>query len=366
MSIVRKKAPVKFLLVDDREENLIALEALLRRDGLETLLARSGNEALELLLVHEVALAFLDVHMPDMDGFELAELMRGAERTRHVPIIFVTASPQEQHRVFQGYDAGAVDFLFKPIEPRVLKHKADTFFRLYEQRQELAETLRLNEMFVSAVGHDLKNPLNAIVMSADLLLCGEVDERTKKIATRLRSSGRRMAQMIDDLFDLSRARLGSGIPIQIEQTDFGAVVQKVIAEFEAGHPTRKISVEQSGNITGRWDGARLAQVVSNLVANSIRHGAAESLVTVRVIEEPGGIRLEVHNGGTIDPTLMPHIFDPFRTSESKRTRSDSLGLGLYIVHQIVLAHGGSIDVRSTDAEGTTFTIQLPREAPNHE
>src|SRR4051812_19602618 len=115
-----KRDPVKFLIVDDIEENLVALEALLRREGLEILRARSGDEALELLLVHDVALALLDVQMPDMDGFALAELMRGAQRTRHVPIIFVTAAPQEQHREFRGYDAGAVDFLFKPIDPRIL------------------------------------------------------------------------------------------------------------------------------------------------------------------------------------------------------------------------------------------------------
>src|SRR6185312_10736222 len=104
--------PIKYLLVDDLEENLIALEALLRRDGVEILKASSGREALELLLAHDVALALLDVQMPEMDGFELAELMRGAERTRHVPIIFVTAATHEPQRVFQAYDAGAVDFLF--------------------------------------------------------------------------------------------------------------------------------------------------------------------------------------------------------------------------------------------------------------
>ena len=116
MTELRTQSPVKFLLVDDLEENLIALEALLRREDLVLLKAHSGREALELLLAHDVALALVDVHMPEMDGFELAELMRGVERTRHVPIIFVTAAMRESHRVFQGYDAGAVDFLFKPIE----------------------------------------------------------------------------------------------------------------------------------------------------------------------------------------------------------------------------------------------------------
>ena len=127
-------APVHFLLVDDLEENLLALEGLLRRDGLVLLKARSGPEALELLLTHEVALAFVDVQMPEMDGFELAELMRGTERTRRVPIIFLTAGTPDRQRRFRGYEAGAVDFLTKPIEPHVLCSKADVFFELWRER----------------------------------------------------------------------------------------------------------------------------------------------------------------------------------------------------------------------------------------
>src|SRR5262245_59794072 len=116
---------IKFLLVDDLEENLMALEALLCRDGLELLSAKSGQEALELLLVHDFALALLDVQMPEMNGFELAEFMRGTERTRRVPIIFLTAAATDEQRRFRGYDAGAVDFLTKPIAPHVLRSKAD-------------------------------------------------------------------------------------------------------------------------------------------------------------------------------------------------------------------------------------------------
>ena len=125
---------IKCLLVDDLRENLLALSALLEGDDIETLTAQSGAEALELLLVHDFALAFLDVQMPEMDGFELAELMRGSERTRHVPIIFVTAGAREAQRVFKGYESGAVDFIYKPIEPHILKNKADVFFQLYRQR----------------------------------------------------------------------------------------------------------------------------------------------------------------------------------------------------------------------------------------
>src|SRR5471032_733937 len=130
--------PIKCLLVDDLEENLLALSALLASHDVQVLTARSGREALELLLLHDVALAFLDVQMPDMDGFELAELMRGSERTRHIPLIFVTAGAREQQRLFQGYEAGAVDFIYKPIEAHILRNKAQVFFQLYRQKQQLA------------------------------------------------------------------------------------------------------------------------------------------------------------------------------------------------------------------------------------
>ncbi|MGU3496250.1 response regulator [Xanthobacteraceae bacterium A53D] len=130
--------PVSFLLVDDLEENLLSLEALLRRDGLQLLKARSGDQALEILLQTEVALALVDVQMPGLNGFELAELMRGNERTRRIPIIFVTAGSADSQRRFRGYEAGAVDFIQKPIEPDILRSKAEVFFELYRQRQQIA------------------------------------------------------------------------------------------------------------------------------------------------------------------------------------------------------------------------------------
>lgn len=132
---------VKVLLVDDIQENLVALEALLRRPDVEIITATSGPAALEQILLHEFGLAFLDVQMPDMDGFELAELMRGAERSKYIPIIFVTAGSSDAHRMFLGYESGAVDFLFKPIDPHVLKHKVDTFIKLQQQKEMLARQL---------------------------------------------------------------------------------------------------------------------------------------------------------------------------------------------------------------------------------
>jgi two-component system, sensor histidine kinase and response regulator len=160
---------IKLLIVDDVAENLIALEALLRRDGVAVLCARSGAEALELLLVHDVAIAVVDVQMPEMDGFELAELMRGATRTKHVPIIFITAGARDPTRVFKGYESGAVDFLFKPIDPHILKSKIEVFLELADQRRRVTEALRLNELFVGILGHDLRNPLGAMIAGTELL-----------------------------------------------------------------------------------------------------------------------------------------------------------------------------------------------------
>jgi len=151
MSIIMPMEPVHFLLVDDLDENLLSLEALLRREGLVLLKAKSGPEALELLLKHEVALALLDVQMPGMDGFELAELMRGNVRTKHVPIIFLTAGSADRLRRFRGYEAGAVDFLHKPIEPDILRSKADVFFDLFQQRQQAARLLEESRRHAAAV-----------------------------------------------------------------------------------------------------------------------------------------------------------------------------------------------------------------------
>lgn len=352
---------VKYLLVDDVEENLVALEAVLQRDGLELLKAYSGTEALELLLANDVALALIDVQMPEMDGFELAELMRGIERTRHVPIIFITAGMREGQRVFQGYGAGAVDFLFKPIDAHILRYKAETFFQLEKQRQALAETLRLNEELMAVVGHDLRNPLEVILMTAELLRQNP-DTSVHKSAERLHRSGTRMRQIIDELLDVARARLGGGIPIEPRDADLANIARACVAEAEAAHPDRQVvlELEPEADFAGRWDPPRLEQVLSNLLGNAVRHGARDCEIAVRLAVDAAGVTLCVHNQGSIPPEILPRIFQPFQTSRESRMQAGGLGLGLYIVEQIVLAHGGTVDVTSTPESGTSFQIHLPR------
>jgi signal transduction histidine kinase len=354
--------PVKFLLVDDIEENLVALEALLRRDGLELLKARSGMEALELLLVHDVALAFLDVQMPGMDGFELAELMRGTERTKHVPIIFITAGNRDPLRVFKGYESGAVDFLYKPIEPHVLRGKADVFFELYRQRKEYAHALRLNELFVGILGHDLRNPLGALVTGAQLLEAQLTDEKQLRTLRRMRSAGQRMTEMIEQLLDLTRARLAGGLgfararrPVELK-----SLVDRTVEELHGLDPEHRIVVEGVENCVTSGDPDRLLQLFSNIIANALQHGEAGSPVRVRIDCSEQEVCLGVHNRGVIPAELLPTLFDPFRKRGPTRSKSPGLGLGLFICQQIAVAHGGSVEVSSTPEAGTLFSVRMPR------
>jgi two-component system sensor histidine kinase/response regulator len=359
--------PVKCLLVDDLEENLLALSALLEQLDVELLTASSGQEALELLLVHDVALAFLDVQMPEMDGFQLAELLRGSERTRHIPLIFVTAGAREQNRMFKGYESGAVDFIYKPIEAHILQNKAEVFFQLYRQRQQLAlelndrtETLRLNEMFSALLAHDLRNPLSAILASAHLLQKRGTDKLAQDTAARIITSGNRMARLIEDMLDLARARLGGGIVVKREPTDFKMLVEKVVREHQTAVPERPIESSFEGDLNGQWDPERIAQVASNLIGNAIKHGDAAAPVTVRLEGTQDCITLVVKNGGTIAPETLRHLFDPFRGGPREGGRSEGLGLGLYIVSQIVQAHDGKVEVATGEGNETAFLVSLPR------
>ncbi|SFD44597.1 His Kinase A (phospho-acceptor) domain-containing protein [Paracidovorax konjaci] len=367
----RAAAPVKCLLVDDVPENLIALEALLRRDDVQILKAASGPEALELLLAHtDVALAMLDVQMPEMNGFELAELIRGSERTRHIPLMFMTAGSRDQNWQFKGYENGAVDFLYKPIDPHMLVNKANVFFELHRQKVALAcelrdrtQALQLSEMFMAVLSHDLRGPLSAILASAMVLKRSQEPEKVLSMADKVQTSAQRMGRMIEDLLDVTRARQFGGLPVRAAPADLGELVQRTAAEWRTSHPDRTIAVTRDGDLTGQWDAERLYQVAANLLGNAIHHGDPQQPVEVHLDGQgAASVVMTVRNGGEIPAALIPQLFDPFRGREREPGRHQGLGLGLYIVHQIVTAHGGSIGVCSREGR-TLFRVELPREAP---
>jgi signal transduction histidine kinase len=357
-------------VVDDVPENIIALRALLESDDVEVLTAQSGQQALEIVLDHDIALAILDVRMPEMNGFELADLMRGTERTRDIPIFFVTAGSRDEERLFRGYEAGAVDFIYKPIEPDILKNKASVFFQLHRQKQQLAwelqertEALHLTEMFMAVLGHDLRNPLGAIMASAEVVGMASPDPNVKQFSGRILSSAQRMTRMIEDLLDVTRARVAGGIPIRPEPMDLQPVLERVVNELRAIHPARTIKVTTTGDMHGTWDSERLAQVFSNLATNALQHGTPDAPVSVEVDGKAADeVSLCVRNGGGIPENRRAALFDPFHDVTRMAESRNGLGLGLYIVREIVLAHGGSVDVHAGSTDETAFWVRLPRVA----
>jgi two-component system, sensor histidine kinase and response regulator len=355
--------PIRCLIVDDVAENLVALEALLKTEGVEVLTARSGPEALELLLKHEVALALLDVHMPDMDGFELAELMRGIERSRHVPIIFVTAASREAHRVFRGYETGAVDFLFKPIDPNILRHKADTFFSLYRRKQELARAVRVRDDVLAVVSHDLRDPLNVVAMAGSILeQLGNArqDRQTLEIAGMLQRSVDRMQRMISDLLDMATLRSGR-LSISPQHCDVDGLLREAVAAQEPAAVARSMQLS-AGTAPGTsavfCDRQRMLQVFSNLVGNAIKFCPAGARIQVFAEADAGGVRFHVEDTGPgISSEDLPHLFDPYWSAE--RDRHNGNGLGLYITKGIVEAHGGRIWAENRESGGAAMRFVLP-------
>ncbi|RYZ68045.1 MAG: hybrid sensor histidine kinase/response regulator, partial [Proteobacteria bacterium] len=294
---------IKFLIVDDLDANLLALEGLLQRDGLELLKARSGSEALELLLIHEVALALIDVRMPEMNGFELAEIMRGHSRTRHVPIIFLTAGVVDQKKRIQGYETGAVDFLPKPIDPMSLRNKAAVFFDLARQRAELLESearlLHSNELleasnaelartiggldranrekdeFLAMLAHELRNPLAPVRNATEILqLCGTESPQGSGALKLIRHQVDNMSHLINDLLDVSRITQGK-IQLKSQDVELAPMMKNAAALIQSACRAAKqelvINLPQYPTFLDA-DATRIEQCLGNLLSNASKYG----------------------------------------------------------------------------------------------
>lgn len=233
--------------------------------------------------------------------------------------------------------------------------------RAEKSEQELRAVAEFREMFIGILGHDLRSPLGALMMNSETMVRRrQLDEHDAQAVARILRSGERMTRMIAQLLDLTRARLGGGFPLEPAPTDLGAICQHVVEEFE---PT-SMQLKVDGDLTGTWDRDRLAEVLSNLAGNAAEHRERGTSVSVRAHAEAAEVLVEVSNQGPPIPAdLLPHLFEPFRRARQReKSPNGNLGLGLYIAHQIVLAHGGTLEAHS-EGGTTTFVMRLPRPGP---
>ena len=384
----------KLLIVDDLPENLLALEASIRDDGYIIYQASSGEQALSLLLEHEFALAILDVQMPGMNGFELAELIRGMARTRHLPIVFVSAAGRELDYAFKGYENGAVDFLHKPLDTYAVKSKVRVFADLYQQRNELRRqlaaledarrrqqalvgelqqaksdlqhALQMRDEFMSMVVHELRTPLSVLAMEVRVRQHQLASDNTaffasdnlKRMFERDQRQVRSITRLIDDMLDATQIQHGR-LSIRRAPCDLAVLLRRVVAEVSAQRDDVPIRFQSEfEEATGEFDEFRLEQVVVNLLTNALRYGAGQP-VEVSLERLPAAAAIRVRDQGVgIAPEDHARIFDQF-VRVGDRRRVNGLGLGRYITRQLVEAHGGTISVQSVPGEGATFTVALP-------
>lgn len=390
---------VNVLLVDDIRENLLALAALIRREDIVVHTAQSGAEALSILLEFDFALAIIDVEMPEMNGFELAEFMRSTERTRRIPIVFVTAASDVTGYAFRGYELGAVDFLYKPLDTLTVCSKVNVFIEMYSQRgalsqqvaalqqaraeqekllaqlqqaqQQLEQAIRMRDDFMSIVSHELRTPLNTFKLEFYMrrfhLESGTVDAFTPdKIARMIDTDDRqldRLLHLINDMLDTSRIRTGqlSVRPARIDLTELvGKVIEQLQTQLAAAGCTVRIHATDA--VIGYWDEFRIEQVLANLLLNAMRHGAGKD-IDIEIEEIKSGVRLSVRDQGMgIEPDDQLRIFHQFERARNQR-KGGGLGLGLFIADQIAKAHGGCIYVSSEPGSGATFSMLLPSRNP---
>jgi signal transduction histidine kinase len=415
---VALKTEVNILVVDDRDENLLALEAVLSDPSYRLVRARSGREALKEVLDQDFALILLDVVMPGVDGYETATLIRQRPRSRQTPIIFLTANDFGVNYVFRGYTVGAVDYLVKPVPPDVLRSKVAVFVELFrrqealrighekleeriaERTKELASANlalsaeieerakierervlllkreqaarldaeranRLKDEFLATLSHELRTPLNAIMGWAHVLSQSAHDRDTvQRAAAVIRQNATAQAQLIDDILDVSRI-VGGRLVIESAPVQMKRVIEDAIDSLMPAAAAKNIQVtrELADGLMVLGDRDRLQQVVWNLVSNAFKFTPKGGAVKVTLVERNGDAGIEVSDTGIgIAAEFLPFVFDRFRQADSSMSRRhNGLGLGMAIVRHLVELHGGTVAVESAgENQGTTFKLHLPK------
>jgi len=371
--VSERQRPVNILLVDDEPANLAALEVVLAPLGQRLVTARSGREALRHLLREDFAVIVLDVRMPDMDGFETAELIRSRPASRATPIIFVTAFPEAERDLERAYRIGAVDILFKPFVPEFLRSKVSVFVDLHQKQRSIAELLakaqesnRAKSEFLNLAAHELRTPLAVIVGYLSMLAdgtFGEVSAELRQAFEILTEKGEELNRIVDDL--LTASRLESGVlPRRLVECDLREVARQAVraarpqaellsAELHLDLPEQPVMV--------RADPIYLARIVDNLIINALAYsqGCPWVRVTVRG-EEEAVLTVEDHGIG-IPKEMREQVFERFvRLPSAELSSQPGTGLGLYISRELARRQGGDLQVVDSEpGRGSTLALRLP-------
>lgn len=394
----------KILVVNDDAASLLALTSLLDQwadeTNYEVISARSGQEALRQVLLHDFAVILLDVNMPGMDGFETAEAIHQRARSADIPIIFITAFLADEIDRLKAYQRGAADFLFTPVIPQILHAKVAVFVALAMKNEELRrQTQKLSQRtteltatnkrltremeerraaerqshakdeFLAMLGHELRNPLSAISSATSLIgLAGAGPETVGRAKAIIQRQSQHLSRIVDDLLDLSRAMSGK-ILLSRQPVEVSTLVNSCLDTFKATGRTGNYQLNV--NLAPGWvdgDPTRIEQIATNLIDNALKYTPSGGAIDIAVAndDDHGQVLLTVRDSGVgIAPDLLPHVFDVFVQGSITIDRSQGgLGIGLALVRRLVELHGGSVDAHSDGASlGSTFTIRLPRAQP---
>ena len=389
-SPARPPARVNILLVDDQPANLIALEAMLQGLGQNLIKAASGREALKWLLTHDVAVVLLDVKMPEMDGFETATLIRERDKSRHTPIIFLTAADQSQTQAVRGYAVGAVDYMVKPVVPEFVRSKVAVFVELAkknellrrqtellrageqearelaEARAELVRDLehknRELESFSYAVSHDLRAPLRRIESFSRAVQESQgdrLDEDGRRYLDRVREASQQMSQLIDDVLYLARVTRAE---MREQEVDLSGLVTLLLDRMREAEPGRQVEVKVRPGLSVLGDGQLLRIAVENMLENAWKFTARTptpriEFGTTSVAGEPSYFVRD--NGAGFDMAYADRLFGPFQRLHLA-SEFPGTGIGLATVQRIIHRHGGQVWADGMPGQGATFHFTIGR------